>query len=199
MLEGGEGRGGGRYESDFRLREGIPPRLEVRPEEARRPLPDDDLRIEQGLPRHGPKPAVPRLLRPEGLRPSRPSEGGQEGDGDSLLDPRGEVGEGEARLAVKLTVAGAEKSPGAHLKKGRSSIEITAGDGSPEPLEGGALFPPGQVSGEEASCDRRPHCKQVRRGGREKTLSRGSCRSEEHTSELQSQSNIVCRLLLEKK
>src|SRR2546430_11457276 len=28
---------------------------------------------------------------------------------------------------------------------------------------------------------------------------RGSCRSEEHTSELQSQSNLVCRLLLEKK
>src|SRR2546430_16953280 len=26
-----------------------------------------------------------------------------------------------------------------------------------------------------------------------------SCRSEEHTSELQSQSNLVCRLLLEKK
>src|SRR5438445_5344044 len=67
------------------------------------------------------------------------------------------------------------KTSGAHLKKGRSSSEITAGDGSPEPLEGGALFPPGQVSGEEASCDRRPHCKQVRRGGREKTLSRGSC------------------------
>src|SRR2546430_3029658 len=30
-------------------------------------------------------------------------------------------------------------------------------------------------------------------------LSRGSSRSEEHTSELQSQSNLVCRLLLEKK
>src|SRR5688572_31408849 len=28
---------------------------------------------------------------------------------------------------------------------------------------------------------------------------RGSIRSEEHTSELQSQSNLVCRLLLEKK
>src|SRR2546430_11039487 len=28
---------------------------------------------------------------------------------------------------------------------------------------------------------------------------RGGCRSEEHTSELQSQSNLVCRLLLEKK
>src|SRR2546430_11660755 len=27
----------------------------------------------------------------------------------------------------------------------------------------------------------------------------GYCRSEEHTSELQSQSNLVCRLLLEKK
>src|SRR2546430_4238533 len=27
----------------------------------------------------------------------------------------------------------------------------------------------------------------------------GMCRSEEHTSELQSQSNLVCRLLLEKK
>src|SRR2546430_10932319 len=27
----------------------------------------------------------------------------------------------------------------------------------------------------------------------------GRCRSEEHTSELQSQSNLVCRLLLEKK
>src|SRR5256886_6121659 len=30
-------------------------------------------------------------------------------------------------------------------------------------------------------------------------LSRHGCRSEEHTSELQSQSNLVCRLLLEKK
>src|SRR2546427_3807970 len=30
-------------------------------------------------------------------------------------------------------------------------------------------------------------------------LSRGGTRSEEHTSELQSQSNLVCRLLLEKK
>src|SRR2546430_15632983 len=28
---------------------------------------------------------------------------------------------------------------------------------------------------------------------------KGVCRSEEHTSELQSQSNLVCRLLLEKK
>src|SRR2546426_9034456 len=32
-----------------------------------------------------------------------------------------------------------------------------------------------------------------------KTLSRGYARSEEHTSELQSPCNLVCRLLLEKK
>src|SRR2546427_6008095 len=34
---------------------------------------------------------------------------------------------------------------------------------------------------------------------RARRWSRPSCRSEEHTSELQSQSNLVCRLLLEKK
>src|SRR2546427_5086810 len=33
----------------------------------------------------------------------------------------------------------------------------------------------------------------------ERALERGLLRSEEHTSELQSQSNLVCRLLLEKK
>src|SRR2546430_5182834 len=37
----------------------------------------------------------------------------------------------------------------------------------------------------------RPYCRSWRRGQRG--------RSEEHTSELQSQSNLVCRLLLEKK
>src|SRR2546430_7597494 len=35
--------------------------------------------------------------------------------------------------------------------------------------------------------------------GRERGKPRGVLRSEEHTSELQSQSNLVCRLLLEKK
>src|SRR5256886_8614684 len=35
--------------------------------------------------------------------------------------------------------------------------------------------------------------------GRWETLRRVTLRSEEHTSELQSQSNLVCRLLLEKK
>src|SRR5688572_30968681 len=37
------------------------------------------------------------------------------------------------------------------------------------------------------------------RRGRGQLQDRRACRSEEHTSELQSQSNLVCRLLLEKK
>src|SRR2546430_6197446 len=41
-------------------------------------------------------------------------------------------------------------------------------------------------TGDHRECPRRP-------------LRRRGCRSEEHTSELQSQSNLVCRLLLEKK
>src|SRR2546430_13464560 len=43
----------------------------------------------------------------------------------------------------------------------------------------------------------RPPVRKARRTGR--TSPRGRARSEEHTSELQSQSNLVCRLLLEKK
>src|SRR5438270_9851328 len=44
----------------------------------------------------------------------------------------------------------------------------------------------GLISPVSASSDNSPHC-------------RSPGRSEEHTSELQSQSNLVCRLLLEKK
>src|SRR5260221_6480589 len=45
--------------------------------------------------------------------------------------------------------------------------------------------------------DRRPG--QSRRGGARRVVPRGELRSEEHTSELQSHSDLVCRLLLEKK
>src|SRR5690606_41756282 len=41
----------------------------------------------------------------------------------------------------------------------------------------------------------RPAVRGIQRGGRQ----RGGRRSEEHTSELQSRENLVCRLLLEKK
>src|SRR5438270_1147038 len=44
------------------------------------------------------------------------------------------------------------------------------------------------------AADAREH-----RGGRAFAVRAGDLRSEEHTSELQSQSNLVCRLLLEKK
>src|SRR6266567_7311162 len=53
----------------------------------------------------------------------------------------------------------------------------------------------------------RQHRRPASQGGKEEArlrtfgigLASGSSRSEEHTSELQSQSNLVCRLLLEKK
>src|SRR2546430_11674785 len=46
---------------------------------------------------------------------------------------------------------------------------------------------------------RAPRSKPDRPGGRLQGPGRRPPRSEEHTSELQSQSNLVCRLLLEKK
>src|SRR2546430_17108242 len=53
---------------------------------------------------------------------------------------------------------------------------------------------------EGGSAVRHP-CLRRRLGGRDQgdARCRGAARSEEHTSELQSQSNLVCRLLLEKK
>src|SRR5688572_32755511 len=58
--------------------------------------------------------------------------------------------------------------------------------------------------GESQSAARRPVRGGRGRGGREDRSDvperqGGALRSEEHTSELQSQSNLVCRLLLEKK
>src|SRR2546427_8169485 len=50
-------------------------------------------------------------------------------------------------------------------------------------------------SAREADPRRKPQACGLRRG----SASRAEGRSEEHTSELQSQSNLVCRLLLEKK
>src|SRR5688572_30856280 len=49
--------------------------------------------------------------------------------------------------------------------------------------------------GDDVGCRGKPR----ERGYEGERLSRGYGRSEEHTSELQSQSNLVCRLLLEKK
>src|SRR5688572_31219598 len=46
---------------------------------------------------------------------------------------------------------------------------------------------------------RRPRARPLRRFDLEECVVSSTVRSEEHTSELQSQSNLVCRLLLEKK
>src|SRR2546430_3804690 len=47
--------------------------------------------------------------------------------------------------------------------------------------------------------DRDCECTTNASSSRAIAVTRSYCRSEEHTSELQSQSNLVCRLLLEKK
>src|SRR2546430_13527049 len=57
--------------------------------------------------------------------------------------------------------------------------------------------PPPQPPPPDAGC---PDCEPGDDGGARPAEDAGSpCRSEEHTSELQSQSNVVCRLMLEKK
>src|SRR2546430_9083778 len=61
---------------------------------------------------------------------------------------------------------------------------------------------PAQARAQLARLDHLPEPLQrrrQRRGHRRVGAAPGELRSEEHTSELQSQSNLVCRLLLEKK
>src|SRR2546430_10023925 len=68
------------------------------------------------------------------------------------------------------------------------------GDGDGEPRAG-----PQPDLGATGGVGGRPrHHRHARHVGRQGAAHRGA-RSEEHTSELQSQSNLVCRLLLEKK
>src|SRR5256886_6004525 len=67
--------------------------------------------------------------------------------------------------------------------------------------------PPGRPTPRRGSSSRTASCTSTRppcssswpRSGRRARRRRCASRSEEHTSELQSQSNLVCRLLLEKK
>src|SRR6266853_2495880 len=60
--------------------------------------------------------------------------------------------------------------------------------------------PPGQGrEGQRFACRSASHNRTIIGGNSEGPSRQGIGRSEEHTSELQSQSNLVCRLLLEKK
>src|SRR2546427_1160901 len=61
------------------------------------------------------------------------------------------------------------------------------------------LFPYTTLFRSRGRAPRRPSHPGLRRSGAAKSRVRRAARSEEHTSELQSQSNLVCRLLLEKK
>src|SRR2546430_16672903 len=65
------------------------------------------------------------------------------------------------------------------------ALPISFAEGSESAPTGNCLPPGGTISGARVIC----------RSGRNSLNER----SEEHTSELQSQSNLVCRLLLEKK
>src|SRR2546426_5442034 len=76
-------------------------------------------------------------------------------------------------------------APTARLDGAAVQLDQAAGDGEPEPEAGLPLRRPGGVRLAEGVED----------VGKEV----GADRSEEHTSELQSPCNLVCRLLLEKK
>src|SRR5256886_11515327 len=78
------------------------------------------------------------------------------------------------------------------LFRSRSTATCFANRTCSLPMKPGKSFPPRDVSDSACACmpisTRFPAAQNWRRN-----------RSEEHTSELQSQSNLVCRLLLEKK
>src|SRR5438034_2231254 len=105
----------------------------------------------------------------------------------------------------------AMRNPNARVKRGResfslSAIEVSISENDSRPLftVGGHTPPLGRcaaVSSQTADRFFRANGSPARRrrwfGGRSCNPRRG--RSEEHTSELQSHSDLVCRLLLEKK
>src|SRR2546430_11368948 len=126
--------------------------------------------------------------------------------------PRAKAPDGEIRA---LTLSGLRPPPGSHrarIRKGRgpgSGIGKTAGRGGKgQTARTGGQTRPGFEGGQMPLIRRIPkrgftnpfkqpaQVVNVRHLGR---LAEGVERSEEHTSELQSQSNLVCRLLLEKK
>src|SRR2546427_2740705 len=83
--------------------------------------------------------------------------------------------------------------------RGISRVPRIGGHG---PLSGSAAFAPGTVSGRMAfpPVTSKTLVKQINQKEKRLALRAAiAARSEEHTSELQSQSNLVCRLLLEKK
>src|SRR5688572_32539175 len=75
--------------------------------------------------------------------------------------------------------------------KPRLSVKLAPGEAGPRTVHVSYL-----AHGFEWSAD---YIARLNEGGNRMDLTGWATRSEEHTSELQSQSNLVCRLLLEKK
>src|SRR5690606_40416757 len=79
------------------------------------------------------------------------------------------------------------------------ALPIWRGAGRRAGRSGRRLLRPGRSLPAGDAADR-PHPLRLRRAAAAAGVVRGvGCRSEEHTSELQSRENLVCRLLLEKK
>src|SRR2546427_7765222 len=88
-----------------------------------------------------------------------------------------------------------------NIAKRTKSIEVAVGGSVESQYLIGAAAPRGHSMSSHSS-GRGVDCQSSRCAGRTRTAAkreRIAPRSEEHTSELQSQSNLVCRLLLEKK
>src|SRR3989475_6098229 len=109
------------------------------------------------------------------------------------------------RLAGKIAIVTGAGSRGPGLGNGKATAILFAREGAKvlcadqakeraEETVGVIRGEGGEASAFVADVTHAAECEAMVRSAVERTL-----RSEEHTSELQSQSNLVCRLLLEKK
>src|SRR5262249_56702692 len=105
-----------------------------------------------------------------------------------LQEARG-GGEGKAAAALRAGPVACE----ATRRRDRLDLPLEEADWRGGECRGGAIR--ARLAGACEPAERGGH----RRRQAERTPDRGPARSEEHTSELQSLTNLVCRLLLEKK
>src|SRR5690606_39959593 len=99
------------------------------------------------------------------------------------------------------TEKGSRRNIAAHYDLGNDMFELFL---DPTMMYSSGIFPSDSASMEEASLYKLDRiCQKLRLNADDHLLEIGtgwgSMRSEEHTSELQSRENLVCRLLLEKK
>src|SRR2546427_7305570 len=101
------------------------------------------------------------------------------------------------RAVVRLKL---HAQPPARFRSGAVGLELDAGPHAPARLPGPLLRRLGVERGDEPAVAQPAEPHDARRQPTlEARMQQSGLQSEEHTSELQSQSNLVCRLLLEKK